>query len=161
MKIYKPLFLVFIFSAFFLIEGHAQKRNFTQEADEAFEDQMFYTAIDKYKKILVDEGASVLKVDNWGTRTLAYTVKKQTQGCYVLVIFDAPAEAIAEFERVAELAPDHGPTYNYLGGLYYRTERWDEAIAGFEKVIPAPEFGGSFVHVGTKDRWGLEVSYRF
>ena len=56
-------------------------------------------AIDKYKQILVDEGASVLKVDNWGTRTLAYMVKKQTQGCYVLVIFDAPATAIAEFER--------------------------------------------------------------
>lgn len=55
--------------------------------------------IDKYKQILTDEGASVLKVDNWGTRTLAYMVKKQTQGCYVLVIFDAPATAIAEFER--------------------------------------------------------------
>lgn len=55
--------------------------------------------IDKYKQILTDEGASVLKVDNWGTRTLAYMVKKQTQGCYVQVIFDAPAAVIAEFER--------------------------------------------------------------
>jgi iron complex outermembrane receptor protein len=30
-----------------------------------------------------------------------------------------------------------------------------------EEVIPAPEFGGSFIHVGTKDRWGLEFTYRF
>jgi len=55
--------------------------------------------IDKYKQILTDEGADVLKADNWGTRTLAYLVKKQSQGCYVLMIFDGPPPAIAEFER--------------------------------------------------------------
>ncbi|MCK4536338.1 MAG: 30S ribosomal protein S6 [Desulfuromonadales bacterium] len=55
--------------------------------------------IDKYKQILTDEGANVLKADNWGTRTLAYLVKKQSQGCYVLMIFDGPPPAIAEFER--------------------------------------------------------------
>lgn len=30
-----------------------------------------------------------------------------------------------------------------------------------EEVIPAPEFGGSFIHPGTLQRFGLEVSYRF
>ena len=55
--------------------------------------------IDKYKTILTDQGADVLKVDNWGVRTLAYPVKKQTKGCYVLVIFEAEATVIAEYER--------------------------------------------------------------
>ncbi|MBW2689179.1 MAG: 30S ribosomal protein S6 [Deltaproteobacteria bacterium] len=55
--------------------------------------------IDKYKTILTDQDAEVLKVDNWGVRTLAYPVKKQTKGCYVLVIFDAKPTVIAEFER--------------------------------------------------------------
>ena len=55
--------------------------------------------IDKYKGILTDQGADVLKVDNWGVRTLAYPVKKQTKGCYVLVIFEAEATVIAEYER--------------------------------------------------------------
>ena len=55
--------------------------------------------IDKYKKVLTDQGSEVLKVDNWGVRTLAYPVKKQTTGCYVLVVFDANPEVIAEFER--------------------------------------------------------------
>jgi small subunit ribosomal protein S6 len=54
---------------------------------------------DKYKQILTEQGADVLKVDNWGTKTLAYTVKKQTQGTYVLTIFDAAPTVIAEFER--------------------------------------------------------------
>jgi small subunit ribosomal protein S6 len=57
------------------------------------------TLIDKYKTILSDQGADVLKVENWGTRTLAYQVKKQSKGCYVLVIFDAEPTVIAEFER--------------------------------------------------------------
>ncbi|MGK2904734.1 MAG: 30S ribosomal protein S6 [Desulfuromonadales bacterium] len=55
--------------------------------------------IDKYQKILTDQGAEILKLDNWGIRTLAYPVKKQTKGCYVLVIFDAGPTVIAEFER--------------------------------------------------------------
>lgn len=55
--------------------------------------------IDKYRKILTDQGANILKFDNWGTRTLAYLVKKQSKGCYILVIFDGPPTAIAEFER--------------------------------------------------------------
>ena len=55
--------------------------------------------IDKFKTILTDQGADVLKLDNWGVRTLAYPVKKQTKGCYVLVIFEAEAKVIAEYER--------------------------------------------------------------
>ena len=55
--------------------------------------------IDKYKTILSDQGADVLKLENWGTRTLAYQVKKQSKGCFVLVIFDAEPTVIAEYER--------------------------------------------------------------
>ena len=55
--------------------------------------------IDKYKTILSDQGAEVLKVENWGVRNLAYQVKKQSKGCYVLFIFDAEPTIIAEFER--------------------------------------------------------------
>jgi small subunit ribosomal protein S6 len=55
--------------------------------------------IDKYKMILTEQGANVFKAENWGTRTLAYSVKKQAKGCYVLFIFDAEPKVIAEFER--------------------------------------------------------------
>lgn len=30
-----------------------------------------------------------------------------------------------------------------------------------EEVIPAPEFGGSFIHPGSHRAWGLEAAYRF
>ena len=59
-----------------------------------------YTAIvDKFKGVLSDQGANILKVDEWGTRKLAYMVKKQNRGTYVLVAYEAPPTAIKEFER--------------------------------------------------------------
>lgn len=59
-----------------------------------------YTAvIDKFKGVLTDQGASIIKVDEWGVRKLAYTVKKQNRGSYVLVIFEADPKIIIEYER--------------------------------------------------------------
>ncbi len=55
--------------------------------------------IDKFKTVLTDQGAEILNVDVWGTRTLAYIVKKQTKGCFVLVVFDAEPTVVAEYER--------------------------------------------------------------
>lgn len=55
--------------------------------------------IEKYKTILTDQGAEIIKIDNWGVKTLAYTVKKQNKGCYVLVIFEADPTIISEYER--------------------------------------------------------------
>jgi serine/threonine-protein kinase len=50
--------------------------------------------------------------------------------CYVLGRYD---EAVTEFNQVARLAPNHAPTYNYLGAIYYSQDRWEDAIAMFEK----------------------------
>ena len=59
-----------------------------------------YAAIvDKFKGILTEQGSNVLKVEEWGTRKLAYTVKKQGRGSYVLVAYEAGPKVIAEFER--------------------------------------------------------------
>jgi len=55
--------------------------------------------IDKLKGYLEGEQAEILNIDNWGTRKLAYLVKKQPRGTFVLYIYKAPATAIAEFER--------------------------------------------------------------
>jgi len=59
-----------------------------------------YTAIvDKFKGVLAEQGCNLLKVEEWGTRKLAYTVKKQGRGSYVLVAYEAGPKVIAEFER--------------------------------------------------------------
>ena len=55
--------------------------------------------IEKYRKVLTDQKAVVLKADNWGSRVLAYPVKKQARGSFVLTVFEGPPSSIAEFER--------------------------------------------------------------
>ena len=59
-----------------------------------------YTAvIDKFKGILTDLEANILKIDEWGTRKLAYLVKKQSRGTYVLMAYEAGPQVVAELER--------------------------------------------------------------
>ena len=55
--------------------------------------------IEKYRKVLTDQQATVLKADNWGSRTLAYPVKKQARGSFILTVYEGPPSVIAEFER--------------------------------------------------------------
>ena len=55
--------------------------------------------IEKYRKVLTDQQAVVLKADNWGSRALAYQVKKQARGSFVLTVFEAGPTVVAELER--------------------------------------------------------------
>ena len=48
---------------------------------------------------LAEQHASNVVVDEWGKRRLAYAIDYKTEGYYVLVVFDAPAELPAELER--------------------------------------------------------------
>lgn len=49
--------------------------------------------------IIEREGGKIVKVDQWGMRDLAYPVRKQMRGYYVLLTFDAPPATVAELER--------------------------------------------------------------
>ncbi len=55
--------------------------------------------VDKFQKILNDQQAEIVKLDNWGVRKLAYPIKKVERGNYVQVLFSAGPEVVAEYER--------------------------------------------------------------
>ena len=52
------------------------------------------------------EGGEVVSVDNWGLKNLAYRIKKNRKGYYVVLNISAPASAIFEYERLARLNED-------------------------------------------------------
>ncbi len=57
-------------------------------------------------KIVVDNGGTVLKKEYWGLRELAYIVKKNKKGHYIMLVLDAPHRAIHELFRKTKLSED-------------------------------------------------------
>ena len=49
--------------------------------------------------VIEREKGAMEEVDNWGMRDLAYPVRKLLRGFYVRLVYQAPAELIAELER--------------------------------------------------------------
>lgn len=55
------------------------------------------------QKIITDNGGKITGVNEWGMKDLAYAIKKQTKGYYVVVNFTADNKALSEFERLTSL----------------------------------------------------------
>ncbi len=55
-------------------------------------------AVDKFRKILTDNGAKIVHENNWGLRKLAYPIQKKNTGFYYLIEFTADGELINKLE---------------------------------------------------------------
>ena len=55
-------------------------------------------AVEKFRKILTDNGAEIIHEDAWGLRKLAYPIQKKNTGFYHLIEFSAPGSVIATLE---------------------------------------------------------------
>src|SRR5205807_3847483 len=58
------------------------------------------------KTIVEGEGGKVEKQEYWGLRSLAYRIKKNRKGHYVLLNINAPAKAVQELERQLKINED-------------------------------------------------------
>lgn len=59
-----------------------------------------------YAQIIRDNGGQVTKTEYWGLKTLAYKIKKNRKGHYLMLHIDAPAAAVLEMERNMGLSED-------------------------------------------------------
>ena len=58
------------------------------------------TQVETYSNVAVEKGAKVLHIDEWGKRRLAFPVKKNKEGIYViLTLEEGSADAVTELER--------------------------------------------------------------
>ncbi len=64
------------------------------------------TLCDEMTNILTQGGGSVAKREYWGLRNIAYRVKKNRKGHYVLMNIDAPSAAVKEMERQMSINED-------------------------------------------------------
>ena len=68
--------------------------------------QQVETLTEHMSGFITNGGGSVAKTENWGLRNLAYKIKKNRKGHYVLLNIDAPAPAVKEMERNLRLNED-------------------------------------------------------
>lgn len=62
--------------------------------------------VENFCKIIKDGGGKVVKTENWGLRNLAYRIRKNRKGHYVLIESDTPPAALLEMERQMRLSDD-------------------------------------------------------
>ena len=55
-------------------------------------------AVEKYKAILTENGATITNEENWGLKKLQYPIQKKSSGFYSLLQFDAESTIIATLE---------------------------------------------------------------
>lgn len=77
------------------------------------------TLTQDYTKIIRDNGGDVAKTEFCGLRTLAYPIKKNTKGHYVLMNVKAASDVVKEVERQMKL------NENVLRHLTVRVEAHD------------------------------------
>jgi small subunit ribosomal protein S6 len=69
-------------------------------------DERASAVIDRTTRYVVAEGGQIIKVAPWGRRRLAYPIDRYREGSYHIVVFEAPAEVIAEMERSLQITED-------------------------------------------------------
>jgi len=72
--------------------------NIEEEAQKAL--------IERFNSILTDNGATIDKVDEMGSRRLAYEINDYRDGYYVVVTFKGGRDAVNEFDRLAKFSED-------------------------------------------------------
>ena len=64
------------------------------------------THVDEFTKIIENGGGSIKKREYWGLRSLAYRIKKNRKGHYVLLNLESDSDSLNEFERIMGLNED-------------------------------------------------------
>jgi small subunit ribosomal protein S6 len=64
------------------------------------------TLAETFSNVITENGGKVTKKENWGLRNIAYRIKKNRKGHYVLLNIDAPPAAVLEMERQMRISED-------------------------------------------------------
>lgn len=57
------------------------------------------TVVEYMNQIILNENGTIIDLNKWGMKKLAYTIKKEIQGYYVFCEFAGTPAAVAEIER--------------------------------------------------------------
>ena len=61
-------------------------------------DSQVKEAVEKFKKVIADNGGNIEHEEAWGLRKLAYPIQKQSTGFYHLLQFEAEGSLVSKLE---------------------------------------------------------------
>ena len=62
--------------------------------------------LEKFHPLVTGSDGEVMAVDHWGVRQMAYPVRKQKAGYYVVAHLRAESDGLPEFDRILKLDPE-------------------------------------------------------
>ncbi len=92
--------------------------------------------VEQFSAIVKDHGGKVVKHEYWGLRNLAYRIKKNRKGHYVMLALDAPFDAVKELERNMRLHED------IIRNLTVRVDSIEEGPSPMMQKARGDEEGG-------------------
>jgi small subunit ribosomal protein S6 len=81
--------------------------------------------VDEFKKLLIDNGATIQKDESMGRRRLAFSIRKRSEATYHNFLFSGDAKCVAEVQRKMRLSENI---------LRFLTVRVDEEMKHGQKV---------------------------
>jgi small subunit ribosomal protein S6 len=70
------------------------------------DDKVVQGVTDRISQVLEAQGGKVGVVNKWGKRRLAFEIRRQSEGFYVVAEFEAEPETVKELDRVLALVDD-------------------------------------------------------
>ena len=68
-------------------------------ADPTYTDEEVDELIKGYEQVVTASGGKSLKTEKWGKRRLAYSIRHNEEGIYVLMTFECPGSLVKELDR--------------------------------------------------------------
>ncbi|MGH3665810.1 MAG: 30S ribosomal protein S6 [Egibacteraceae bacterium] len=62
--------------------------------------------VERFTKLIADQGGTVDRVDHWGKRQFAYEIQHMNEGYYTVVDLQLSSDGLAEVERQLQLADE-------------------------------------------------------
>lgn len=76
-----------------------------------FDETAINGVVEKVSGWITDAGGSIVKVDMWGKRRMAYVINKQREGHYVMITAQMPPAFTRELERNMQITE---PVMRYM-----------------------------------------------
>ena len=71
--------------------------------DPSLEEEAIDKELSKITSIIEKEKCKISDIDKWGVKKLAYPIKKQESGYYIIVYFSGKSAVISELDRVNKI----------------------------------------------------------